>query len=72
MEKTTCSVRCCTSSVLDDTIYKFEPFSTDGCLMFLPAVYHGLNSKVIEIEGVIVRNRQRNETGLENGKVLLT
>jgi len=50
---------------LEDAIYKFEPFSTDSCLMFLPAIYQGLNSKVIEIEGIIVRNRQKNETGVK-------
>ena len=32
--KKTCSVSCCTNVSLTSSVYKFEPFSTDSCLIF--------------------------------------
>ena len=38
-------------------MYKFEPFSTDSCLIFLPAIYKGRDSNEIKIEGIILKSR---------------
>ena len=46
-------------------MYKFEPFSTKSCLVFLPAIYKGTASKDISIEGVLLESKIKGENGKE-------